>query len=207
MKIQGVKESQEGTKLIVEFSGRNLSDYILSHCIKTGEMYLADGREISPEQRRKIYATIRDIADYTGYLPEECKEHLKYGWMCQTGQQYISFSDCSMEDARSFINYLLDYAIREGVQLTGHLIERSDDVERTLYQCIKHKKCCICGRKGEVHHVDHIGTGYNRRKKDDSDHRKMCLCRVHHTEAHTMGEKDFCDKYHVFGVLYVEGGE
>lgn len=206
VKIESVKEEPEGTRMIVRMPGCNISDYILSHRICAGEMYIADNREISPEQRKKIYATIRDIANYTGYLPEECKEHLKYEWICQTGQQYISFSNCSMTIARDFISFLLEYSIREGVQLTGHLIERSDDVEKALWLCIKYRKCCICGRHGEVHHVDHIGMGYDRKTKDDSDHRKMCLCREHHTEAHTLGEESFCNKYHVFGVIFNEEG-
>lgn len=193
--------------MIVRVPGRNISDYILAHGIRIGELYTADNREITPEQRKKIYATIRDIADYTGYLPEEAKEYLKYEWICQTGRQYISFSDCSVTDARDFINFLLDYAIREGIHLTSGLVERSDDIARTLWQCMKHRKCCICGRHGEIHHVDHIGLGYDRKKKEDSDHRKMCLCREHHTEAHSMGEEAFCKKYHVFGVIFEERGE
>jgi hypothetical protein len=203
--IKGIREERDGTELLVQVP-RSISDYILDNCIKKGEIYLPDGREISPDQRKKIYATIRDIADHTGYLPEEAKEHLKYLWICQTGYHYISFSDCSVTEAREFINFLLDTCIREGVQMSADIIERSDDVERTLWQCIRHRKCCICGQQGEVHHVDHIGMGYNRQTKDDSDHRKMCLCRKHHTEAHAMGEEDFCEKYHVFGVVYNDDG-
>lgn len=206
VKIESVREDPEGTRMIIAVPGRNISDYIMTHCIRSGELYTADNREITPEQRRKIYATIRDIADHTGYLPEEAKEHLKYEWICQTGQQYLSFSDCSVTDAREFINFLLDYAIQEGIQISCNIIDRSDDVERTLWSCIKHRKCCICGRHGEVHHVDHIGLGYDRRTKDDRDHRKMCLCRKHHTEVHTLGEDRFCKKYHVFGVIYTEEG-
>lgn len=207
VRLQGIKENREGTELLIKLPGRNISDFILQNHVKSGEIYLPDGREITPDQRKKIYATIRDIADHTGYLPEEAKEHLKYEYVA-AGQQYLSLSSCSVTEAREFINFLLDFAIQNGIRLTGNVIDRSDDVARTLWQCIKHRKCCICGQHGEVHHVDHIGLGYDRRTKDDSMHRKMCLCRKHHTEVHTLGEQDFCEKYHVFGVIYnQEGGE
>ena len=32
--------------------------------------------------------------------------------------------------------------------------------------------------------------------------RKICLGRMHHTEAHTIGINAFEDKYHVYGVLW-----
>ncbi|MFQ9151616.1 MAG: putative HNHc nuclease [Blautia sp.] len=56
---------------------------------------------ISIEQRKKAYATIRDISDYTGYLPEVQKEWLKYLHIANTGCRYFSLSDCSMDTARS----------------------------------------------------------------------------------------------------------
>ena len=37
------------------------------------EIRIDDGRMISGEQRRKAYATINDISDYTGHHPEYLK--------------------------------------------------------------------------------------------------------------------------------------
>ena len=42
-----------------------------------GEVRIDDGRRISSDQRRKIYALIKDIANHTGHHPEYIKEHMK----------------------------------------------------------------------------------------------------------------------------------
>lgn len=69
---------------------------------------------------------------------------------------------------------------------------------------IKYKICCICGRKGEMHHYNAIGMGRNRSKIDDKDLRKMQLSRIHHTKIETIGRDSFEKKYHVYGVIYRE---
>jgi hypothetical protein len=30
----------------------------------------------------------------------------------------------------------------------------------------------------------------------------LCLCRIHHTEVHTVGQETFSKKYHVYGILF-----
>lgn len=199
--VKSVREAEECTDLMIRIQGKKLKDMFLDKRIKTAEIRFDDGRMISALQRKKAYATIRDISDYTGYLPEQQKEWLKYLHIERTGADYISLSDCTMDEAREFINTILEYAIEEGIPLSDLAINRTDDIGKYLYYCIKHKKCCICGRPGEIHHVDTIGMGNDRRKLDDSDHRKMCLCRNHHTIAHSRGMTAFEKMYHVYGII------
>lgn len=163
-----------------------------------------DRRHISVAQRKKIYATIRDIADHTGYMPEEEKEWLKYLHISRTGDAYFSLSTCSMDTAREFINTILEYAIEHGIPLSERGVERADDIGKYLFYCIKHKKCAVCGRDGEIHHVDAIGMGRDRRTVDDSCSRKICLCRTHHTIAHQRGMRAFEQMYHVYGIVIPE---
>ena len=80
-------------------------------------------------------------------------------------------------------------------------MNRTDDIGRYLYFCLKHRKCAVCGRNGEIHHVDAIGMGNNRRKVDDSGYRKICLCREHHTIAHQRGLEVFAKMYQVYGIV------
>lgn len=94
----------------------------------------------------------------------------------------------------------LEYALESGIPLTDLAIERTDDIGKYLYFCIMKKKCCVCGKPGEIHHVDAIGMGRDRRTVDDSDLRKMCLCRYHHTIAHQRGMKEFEEMYKVYGI-------
>ena len=198
------REVDNGTEIIIRIPDKKIGEFLSQKCIKKAEMRFDDGRIISIEQRKKAYATIRDIADYTGYLPEEQKEWLKYLYIQKTGDDYISLSDCSMDQAREFINVILEYAIESGIQLSEQAINRTDDIGKYLYFCIKHKKCAICGQDGEIHHEDAIGMGNDRKTIDDSNHKKICLCRKHHTIAHQMGVDRFTKMYKVYGIIVKE---
>ena len=198
------REVDNGTEIIIRIPDKKIGEFLSQKCIKKAEMRFDDGRIISIEQRKKAYATIRDIADYTGYLPEEQKEWLKYLYIQKTGDDYISLSDCSMDQAREFINVILEYAIESGIQLSEQAINRTDDIGKYLYFCIKHKKCSICGQDGEIHHEDAIGMGNDRKTIDDSNYKKICLCRKHHTIAHQMGVERFTKMYKVYGIIVKE---
>lgn len=164
------------------------------------EVRIDDGRTITNDQRKKAYATINDIAAHTGHVQDFLKEYFKYVLMAQQGIDTFSLSDCSVTTARDYINVLIEFCIAHGVQLQEGVMERSDDIARTLIVCLIYRKCCICGRDGEIHHFDAIGMGNNRTVYDDSEHEVICLCRKHHTEAHAIGIDSFCDKYKVFGI-------
>lgn len=197
-------DTPKGTLLHITIPNKNISEILIDKRIKKAEMRFDDGRTISAEQRKKAYATIRDIADYTGYLPEEQKEWLKVLYIIKTGRKNISLSDCSMDEAREFINVILEHAIENGVELREEGINRTDDIGKYLYFCIKHRKCAICGRDGEMHHEDAIGMGNDRKTMDDSKHKKICLCRKHHTIAHQMGVEKFQNNYKVYGIVVKE---
>ena len=198
------KESDTGTELYITIPNKKLGEILTSKCIKKAEMRFDDGRTISAEQRKKAYATIRDISEHTGYTPEEQKQWLKVLYIIKTGRECISLSDCSMDEAREFINVILEHAIENGVQLKEEGINRTDDIGRYLYFCIKHKKCAVCGKDGEIHHEDAIGMGNDRRTTDDSGYKKICLCRTHHTIAHQMGRDRFQKSYKVYGIVIKE---
>lgn len=199
--LRSYKVDEAGTHLYLLLPGRNLMDDIETHQIRRAGVELHDGRSISPDQRKKAYATLKDLADYTGDLPEVMKEWMKYRMIAQAGCDYFSLSDCSMDTARRYINTILDFALEHGVILSDLGLNRTDDINAYLYSCLMHRRCAICGRDGEIHHWDAIGMGHDRDKVDDRNHRKICLCREHHTEAHTIGRDAFGEKYHVYGIV------
>jgi hypothetical protein len=170
--------------------------------IDTAEVRLDDGRTISAEQRKKAYATIKDISNYTGYAPEECKEVMKYLYIEETGEPYFSFSDCNMTTARLFITYLIDFCLRYNVPCRDALINRCEDVGHYLYSCLINKRCCLCGKPCDIHHAENsrVGMGRDRTEIAHAGLYAFALCREHHAEAHTMPEKEFCNKYHVFSI-------
>lgn len=202
-KIEKYKVEEDATRFVISVP-KDIGYIITDKHIKTAEIRFDDGRTISAEQRKKAYATMRDIAEWSGYLPEEQKEYLKWLHMIRTGCKYFSLSNCTIDTAREFINTILEYAIENGIPLSELAIERTDDIGRYLYYCIKHKKCAVCGQQGEIHHVDTIGMGNNRKKTDDADCRKICLCRIHHTIAHARGNDAFEKMYKVYGIRVVE---
>lgn len=201
VKINQYRERKDGTDLVVSVPDLKLGELFQRKKIRNAEIMFDDGRHISAEQRKKAYATIRDIADWTGYLPEEMKEILKYQHMMRTGDVYFSLSNCSMDTAREFINTILEFALENGIPLSDNAIERTDDIGRYLYYCLLHKKCAICGKDGEIHHEDAIGMGNARTKVDDSSYKKICLCREHHTLAHSLGVIRFREMYKVYGIV------
>lgn len=201
VKINQYREQKDGTDLVVSVPDLKLGDMFQRKKIRNAEIRFDDGRHISAEQRKKAYATIRDISDWTGYLPEEMKEILKYQHMMRTGDAYFSLSNCSMDTAREFINTILEFALENGIPLSDNAIERTDDIGRYLYYCMLHKKCAICGKDGEIHHEDAIGMGNDRTKADDSSYKKICLCREHHTLAHSLGVIRFREMYKVYGIV------
>ena len=204
--IKGYKESDNGTELKVLIPTLRIGDLLVDKHIKKAEMRFDDGRTISAEQRRKVFALLNDISEWNGDIPEALKEHMKYYHMAKVGCEHFSLSDCTMTDAREFINTLIEFCLENSVPLSDSGANLTDDMSRYLYFCIMNKKCCICGQNGEIHHVQRIGMGANRNKVDDTEYPKMCLCRKHHTQCHTMPQTDFNRMYHVEGII-VKGVE
>lgn len=157
-------------------------------------------KQITGEQRKKIYGLLKDIANYTGENKENLKDITKNSFVKSTEYEEFSLSNCSKELAAGYIDYLITLAFELGVPLSENPIEGLENIESYLKVCLVQKKCCVCGLEGEIHHVDTIGMGRDRNTVDDSEYKKMCLCRDHHTEYHKIGKENFENKYHVYGI-------
>lgn len=202
VKIKGYRKVDTGTELKI-FVPKDITYTFEEKCSNKGEIRIGDGRSISAEQRKKAYATIRDMADFLGYLPEEMKEIMKYEYIVRTGGEYISLSDCTMEDAREFISILIEFSLDHNIPLSELGIDRCEDIGRYLYYCLKTKHCAVCGLpNSEKHHWDAIGMGHDRKVYDDSENRKICLCRNHHIIAHQKGIIAFEKIYKVYGIKF-----
>ena len=164
------------------------------------EVMFDDGRRISADQRKKIYATLRDISQWSGYDPEYAKEIMKYEYISRTGVPYFSLRDTDMTTAREFLQFLIEFCVEQEIPTKDNLIDRSPDISRYIYCCLVFKKCCISGKKAELHHVDAVGRGRDRDKIIHLGYRVMPLSRAYHTEAHTVGQKSFDEKYKVYGI-------
>ena len=172
------------------------------------EIILWDGRRISPEQRRKCYALLGEIAEYTDGIRtaetvDEQKRLLKMEFMLKrmeaTERRMFSLADCDMSTAREFITYLIDFIIANDIPTRVPLIDNCDDIAAYMYACTMHRKCAVCGKAADIHHCEgsRIGAGVDREKVHQLGREVLPLCRVHHTELHSMPESEFITKYHL----------
>ena len=168
-----------------------------------------DGRTISPEQRRKCYALLGEISEWSMGSKDELeyiKNHMKLEFITNRlksiGMKMFSLSDCSVTTAREFINYLIDFIVEFHIPTSRPLVEYAEDIQRYMYACAVHKVCCICGREhADLHHEPPIGMGLDRNKIHHVGRTCCTLCRVHHTERHTIGAEEFMEKYHIEPVV------
>lgn len=172
---------------------------------KTVEIGLCDGRSISPEQRKKIYALLAEISDYVGDDTESTKRTMKMDFVMNRMQamqrKMFSLSDVDMNTASEFITYLVEFIIEHDIPCQDNkLSELCEDVGRYVYACLMNKKCCVCGRLADLHHVDAVGMGNDRQEVHHLGRLVMPLCREHHTAIHTIGVDSFMKKYHLQAV-------
>lgn len=202
--IQDVRE--DGTAVIT--AGLPDLDRALLRQYKKVEIILPDGRRISPEQRRKVYVLLGEIAEYVDGVRnadtiEEQKGLLKMEFMLRrmesAERRMFSLSDCDMSTAREFITYLIDFIIANDIPTRARLIDNCDDIAAYMYACTMHRKCAVCGKAADIHHCEgsRIGAGVDRDKVHQLGREILPLCRVHHTELHAMPESEFIAKYHL----------
>lgn len=162
---------------------------------------LNDGRKASPEQIRKAYALIGEIAAYSGDSPDYIKRLMKLKFISlqqqELAKQLFSFSTCDVTTAREFISYLVDFVLEYDVPTKQPLVELCEDISRYVYACASRKRCAVCGQKAELHHVDQVGMGRDRTEIIHEGMQILPLCGAHHTETHSIGKETFCQKYHL----------
>lgn len=188
----------------------NLSDEVV--------VLWTDKRIISPEQRRKAWALIGEIAAAYGYIAQGDKtlinQNLKGEFLRARIDKLqaeairaFSLSDVDMTTARMYIDYLIEFVVVNGIPTKEPLQELADDVQAYVYHCAVNKVCAVCRRHAGIHHVDAVGMGRNR---DDIVHigmEALPLCwgvNGHHQELHQIGNKAFLAKYHLVPIVIDE---
>lgn len=77
MKVSGKILSVENDIIKIQVCA-DAQGWCLDHNARTVEVRVDDGRSITNDQRRKIYATMRDIADWSGDMPDFVKAFFKW---------------------------------------------------------------------------------------------------------------------------------
>ena len=146
---------------------------------KECNIQMIDSRPLSDKQRRACYALIGEIADYVGEGKDRTKEYMKLKFLAEdfgeTADKIFSLSNAPMSLVCAFQKYLVSFILQ-----------------------------WVCGSRAELHHVDRVGMGRNREEIIHEGMEAMPLCREHHTECHTMGQREFDEKYHLEGGILLD---
>lgn len=159
-----------------------------------------DKRKLSDRQRAFYRALLNNIFKWCGEGTNELHEFFKEEYFLETGER-ISTKDNSKNsksDMNKLLEIVIDFMFKFDVPFAKgyELLPKEDNWY--LYQCCKHRKCAICGKKSDIHHEEGlVGMGNNRGAYNHLDSKFISLCREHHNIRHTMTWKEFEDLYKV----------
>ena len=165
-----------------------------------------DGRQLSDRQRKMCWAMIRDIADWQGQSSSAtARDMVNYARkvdflvseMQDNADKLFSLSDAPMSLVAAYQTYLIRFILEHDIPTRRPMLEYADDINDYVYACLIHKKCFVCGKPADLHHVDTVGMGRDRTEIVHEGMECVPVCREHHTEAHNLGKRSFFDRYHI----------
>ena len=163
-----------------------------------------DSRARTAEQNRKAWALMSEIAAFQGEEKETVYREQSLEFTAKNMEilqgALFHLSTATVSEASAFITMLVEIIIEYGIPTKEPLYTMCEDIKKYVYVCLMNKKCCICGKKADLHHCDRIGAGYNRNTKPQLGALVMPLCREHHTEWHNIGPTEFENRYHTVAV-------
>lgn len=174
-------------------------EIIKTRCFPDVVVEFDDGRSITTAQRRKTYVLLNAIADYMGYTPMEVIKEMTKLMFVGTGftlrEGTFSLSNCDRTTARMYITYLIDFCLVMDIPCGEPFWKLCEDIPRYVYACLVNKKCAVCGKKAELHHVDAVGAGRNRKEIIHVGMKCLPLCRTHHSMIHRIGKDSFMKEF------------
>ena len=167
-----------------------------------------DSRPLSDKQRRMCYSLLRAISDETGMGLDPTKNYMKLKFLAEdleeTADKIFSLSNAPMSLVCAFQKFLIHFVLDWDIPCSFSLLEYADDVQDYIYHCLVTKKCCICGRPTDLHHIERVGMGRSRVEIIHEGMEALPLCREHHQEAHTMPDEEFFGRYHIPGGIVLD---
>ena len=160
-----------------------------------------DPDSITDLQRNHYYALVGDYSEYTGVPLDATDAYFKYNFMIEENlDEFPSVGRGRMDKttAAKLLEYLITYFIQNDVPFRKQQFYLTTDASKMLFALTMKRLCAVCGRPhSDIHHVDAIGMGADRKKHNHSQHEFLALCREHHNESHTLGQQSFMSKYHI----------
>lgn len=164
---------------------------------RQAEVFIKDPRGFTVEQRAFVFSLMNDIYRYTGQPFDDLKDIFYWQFRFLTGKS-ISLKNIStntVDDVSLLADLVLDFIFDGDIPFKDGYEVPPQNIQYFFYKCLMTRTCCNCGRKpADIHHVDAVGMGNNRKKINNSGRRFMALCRVCHTKIHTEGFSEFTNK-------------
>lgn len=137
---------------------------------------LENMKQISEDQRKKLYSLFKDFGNEYGDTADNVKELLKQEYCKSTGMNNFSLSDCSTDIAKDFIDWIIEYSRSKGYEFAFR------EIQSNFGALLARKLCFVCKSSGTVY--------------GNSDG-KLCLCDTHKSELTVKGPKEFMKLYHL----------
>lgn len=163
----------------------------------TASVEVEDARKITDDQRRKIYALLRDLEEWSGEGLDWWKRYFKDAVAFTFNLEPFSLASCSQETASRYILTVLNFLFENDIPFKSRVWDSLPTGYPKQALCIKNKRCVICGKPADLAHFNAVGMGRNRNHINHRGMYIMTLCRVHHTEQHKTGINEFIKKYHI----------
>lgn len=164
---------------------------------RIAEIFFKDPRTFTMQQRAFTFALMRDIAIYTGEQLETLKDVFYWQFRYFTGRN-ISLSNGSLntvDDVATLDDLILDFIFENHIPFKQGYEIPPQNIQYYFYKCVMTRTCCNCGKhNADIHHVDAVGMGNNRKRINNSGRRFMSLCRECHTKIHVGGFTEFTEK-------------
>lgn len=163
------------------------------------EISIIDNRQITQAQRNFIFKLCEEFAYYSGEDKEYWRLLLQQFNANIRSIEVESLSKCSVEYANGLIDTIITFAIDNEIPIAKNILDENAYKfdKKQVYALILKRQCVICGQRADVHHIDAVGMGNDRAKISHIGKRAISLCRLHHSEAHTIGNEAFLEKYHL----------
>lgn len=157
-----------------------------------------DGKKITVQQRKKIFALLNDIYLFTGQPQEDLRQQFQFYLEMIKGYEPISLTDTTRRIASELIEVIIAWVFQHDIPLNYKTSDLMKEDNYFIYLSTINRTCVVCGKKNaDLAHRYAVGRGRNRNTIDHYGNEVLALCRRHHQTQHDMGIQSFNEKYHL----------
>jgi hypothetical protein len=151
-----------------------------------------DGKKITVQQRKKIFALLNDIYLFTGQPQEDLRQQFQFYLEMIKGYEPISLTDTTRRIASELIEVIIAWVFQHDIPLNYKTSDLMKEDNYFIYLSTINRTCVVCGKKNaDLAHRYAVGRGRNRNTIDHYGNEVLALCRRHHQTQHDMGIQSF----------------